>query len=111
MEYLKPPNNLFNSGNRFHFLTLTSSFSKNNFAFNKDSLKLIIRGLSSPENIPVFKSSQFSNKRGSIRFLVGATPLYEVSNFTEVDIFLSEDQFCIFFSKLVRGIDLILFAS
>ena len=28
----------------------------------------------------------------------------------KVDIFLSEDQFCIFFSKLVRGIDLILFA-
>ena len=30
---------------------------------------------------------------------------------TEVDIFLSDGQFCIFFSKLVRDIDLILFAS
>ena len=30
---------------------------------------------------------------------------------TKVDIFLNEDQFCIFFSKLVRDIDLILFLS
>ena len=29
----------------------------------------------------------------------------------KVDIFLSGGQFCIFFSKLVRDIDLILFAS
>ena len=29
----------------------------------------------------------------------------------KVDIFLSDDQFCIFFSKLVRDIDLILFLS
>ena len=30
---------------------------------------------------------------------------------TKVDFFLSDEQFCIFFSKLVRDIDLILFAS
>ena len=29
----------------------------------------------------------------------------------KVDIFLNDGQFCIFFSKLVRDIDLILFAS
>ena len=34
--------------------------------------------------------------------------LFEVRNY-KVVIFLSDDQFCIFFSKLVRDIDLILF--
>ena len=36
--------------------------------------------------------------------------LNKIELITKADIFLSEDQFCIFFSKLVRGIDLMLFA-
>ena len=46
-SYLNPPRSRFNSGKRFHFFTFKSSVSKNNFAFNRVSLKLIIFGFSS----------------------------------------------------------------
>jgi len=48
----------------------------------------------------------------SVRFKVRTEPdQANRSWIPEMDIFLSEGQFCIFFSKLVTDIDLILFAS